>query len=154
MDVYHIRAAMPADLEIMLRHRQRMFEDMGRTDVEGLAAMRASAAGLLRRRLADGTYLGWLVETADGRVVAGGGIILLDVLPGPTYPDPRRGWVVNMYTEPEHRRRGLARQLLVTMITWSRARGMPRLFLHASPDGRPLYEQLGFVPTSEMSLTL
>jgi len=55
-----------------------------------------------------------------------------------------------MYTEPEHRRRGLARRLMEAMIGWCREEGYASLFLHASDEGRALYAALGFSPTNEM----
>jgi GNAT superfamily N-acetyltransferase len=45
---------------------------------------------------------------------------------------------------------GLARRLMTTVIDWSRLNGVDRLILHASTDGRPLYESLGFDQTTEM----
>ena len=131
-----------------------MFEDMGFTGPLALEAMLASAAPLLRRGLLDGTYRGWLVETAGAGIVAGGGVIILEFQSHPIDPVPRRAWVVNMFTEPEHRRRGLARQLMETMTGWCRAEGMRQLYLHASEDGRALYESLEFEPTNEMCLAL
>ena len=59
-----------------------------------------------------------------------------------------------MFTDAAHRRRGLARRLMETMLEWCRAEGMRFLYLHASDDGRPLYESLGFTPTNEMRLAL
>jgi len=87
-------------------------------------------------------------------VVAGGGVILLQFQPHPMDPRPQRAWVVNMFTEPEHRRRGLAGLLMDTIVTWCRAEGLRFLYLHASDEGRALYESLGFVPTNEMLLEL
>ena len=60
--------------------------------------------------------------------------------------------IVNVYTEPEWRRRGYARQLLETIVAWCRERGVNSVVLHASDDGRALYEKLGFFSTSEMRL--
>jgi len=116
--------------------------------------MVASSTPLLRRGLTDGTYRGWLVETAGDRVVAGGGVIILEFQSHPTDPRPQRAWVVNMFTEPADRRRELARQLMQTILEWCRAEGMRFLYLHASDTGRPLYESMGFVPTNEMHLAL
>jgi GNAT superfamily N-acetyltransferase len=170
MSPYDIRPATPEDLDIVLYHRRRMFEDMGHTDRTVLEAMLAASTPLLRRGLAEGSYRGWLVETsgaarapraaADGaapgapRVVAGGGIIVLDFQAHPIDPRPQRAWVVNMFTEPEHRRRGLARRLMDTMLAWCRAQEMRYLYLHASDEGRPLYESLGFELTNEMRRAL
>ena len=60
--------------------------------------------------------------------------------------------MVNVFVDPAWRRRGLARELMEAVIAWGRSEGLARLVLHASADGRPLYEELGFEPTSEMRL--
>lgn len=59
-----------------------------------------------------------------------------------------------MYTDPDYRRRGLARQITHVMIFWCRAEGFASVSLHASKAGRPLYEAMGFQPTNEMRLKL
>jgi GNAT superfamily N-acetyltransferase len=150
---YQIRPAVPADLEVILHHRRRMFEDMGSTDSDGLDAMIKNSIPILKRGLSDGSYRAWLV-TAGEVVVAGGGIIFHESQPNPQDPKPQRAWVVNLFTEKEHRRQGLARLLMQTMLEWCRHRGMRFLYLHASDQGRPLYENLGFEANNEMRLTL
>jgi len=150
---YEIRRATPGDLEVILYHRRRMFEDMGFTNPDDLRAMFETSTPLLTRGLLNGTYRGWLVE-ASGAVVAGGGLIFLDFQSHPNDPRPQRAWVVNMFTELTHRRQGLAQRLMETMLDWCRAEGMRFLYLHASDEGRPLYQRLGFVPTNEMRLAL
>jgi GNAT superfamily N-acetyltransferase len=62
--------------------------------------------------------------------------------------------IVNVYTEPAHRRRGLARRLMVAMLDWLREQGYGTVSLHASDYGRPLYESLGFAATNEMRMQL
>ena len=154
MDTYHIRPATPQDLEVVLTHRRRMFEDMGFTERQGLDIMIAVSTPLIRRGLMDGTYRGWLVETTGDVIVAGGGVIMLQFQPHPLDARPQRAWVVNMFTDPEHRRRGLARRVVQTIVEWCRKEGMRFLYLHASDDGRPLYESMGFKSTNEMRLAL
>jgi GNAT superfamily N-acetyltransferase len=148
-----IRCATPSDLDVILRHRERMFLDMGYADDDRLATARSLSAGFFAQGLADGSYRGWLVERAD-QIVAGGGIVLLRHHASPRDPFERRPVVVNMFTEPEHRRRGLARRLMAVMIEWSRSEGFSSLHVHTSRAGRALYESLGFAPTNEMRLPL
>jgi len=131
-----------------------MFEEMGHRDPAALDAMLATSEPMLRRGLGDGTYRGWLVEAPSGEVVAGGGLISLEYHSHPADPEPRRSWVVNMFTEPDHRRRGLARLVMETILAWCHECGMRTVYVHASADGRALYEALGFEPTSEMRLRL
>ena len=40
------------------------------------------------------------------------------------------------------------------IIDWSREQRVARVVLHASKDGRPLYESLGFEPSNEMRIKL
>jgi len=108
----------------------------------------------VRRALAEGAYRGWLACTADGQIVAGGGLILHQWLARPHDYDPRRAYVLNVYTEPAYRRRGLARRIVTTIVEWCRQQGIARVFLHASRHGQPLYEAMGFEPTNEMRLKL
>jgi len=98
--------------------------------------------------------LGWLATTADGSVAAGAGLWLMDWPPHVIGTGLRRGNIINVYTEPAHRRRGLARQLLNAALDWCRTNGVDVIILHASKEGRHLYESVGFEPTNEMRLLL
>ena len=55
-------------------------------------------------------------------------------------------------TQPEFRNRGIARQIMLTILAWVKERGLRSVNLHASDEGRPLYERLGFEATNEMRL--
>ena len=61
--------------------------------------------------------------------------------------------VLNVYVEPEWRKRGIADALMRALLQELAARGIRRVVLHASDDGRRLYERLGFVVTNEMRLS-
>jgi GNAT superfamily N-acetyltransferase len=107
----------------------------------------------LEQAIPTGSFRGWLASV-EGRIVAGGAV-LLSPWPSHTYDgECRRATILNVYTYPEFRRRGIARQLMGTMIDWCRDQGLAVVYLHASPDGRPLYEALGFEPTAEMRFKL
>ena len=149
-----IRRATVADLDHVVRHRQLMFAEMNEHTADELDAIIPVSRSYFEEALADGGYCGWLAETESGRVIAGGGVVIVRWPGYPRSSRPRRAWILNMYTEPEYRRRGIARQLMTTMLDWCRAEGFPAVSLHASSEGRPLYEQLGFRATNEMRLKL
>src|SRR5690242_6161152 len=151
---FHIREASLDDLSHLVHHRRAMFEDMGYRDPGVLHQVDQSSREYFAEALHLGTYKAWLAETSEARVVAGGGIV---IAAWPGYPGEtlaKRAWILNMYTEPEARRLGIAKQLLQTMLDWCRREGFRAVSLHASPAGRPLYESLGFQPTNEMRLSL
>jgi GNAT superfamily N-acetyltransferase len=149
-----IRTAGVEDLNHIVHHRLAMFEEMGHRDAAELAGVEAASREYFGEALRTGTYRGWLAEEADGTVVGGGGIVIAK---WPGFPGEKRAdrpWILNMYTEPQARRRGVARQLVEVMIEWCRKEGFRTVSLHASNAGRPLYETLGFQPTNEMRLKL
>jgi GNAT superfamily N-acetyltransferase len=131
-----------------------MFRDMGELPPGDVPVFTAAAAEHLRRALADGVYRGWLIESR-GEVVAGAGVLVSAALPRPECPDGGEdAYVLNVYTEPSHRRRGLARMSMDAVLAWCRTRRIARVSLHASDDGRALYTSLGFGGTNEMRLVL
>ena len=149
-----IRVGTPDDLDIIMHHRRSMYLDMGYRDESALTTMLASSRVFFAKRLANGTYRAWLVESAAKEVVAGGGLFIYDYHPSVSDPRPKRPLIANMYTEPPYRRKGIARKLMETMIDWCREEGFGSVVLHASVEGRPLYESLGFKQTNEMRLML
>ena len=147
-----IREATLDDLASLLHHRRAMFASMGHAD-EHLQHTLVAARSYFARALADGSCRAW-VAVDEGRVI-GGTLIVFAHWPGvPGCSDPRRPWILNVYVEPEFRRRGIARALMLTAIEHCRRQGLPFVSLHASDEGRALYESLGFVPTNEMKLKL
>ncbi|HLK33520.1 MAG TPA: GNAT family N-acetyltransferase [Terriglobales bacterium] len=154
MDEITLRPATPADLAVVLHHRRAMFEDMGYKDAAVLDAMERSCRPYFAQGLAEGWYRAWFAQNSAGEVVAGGGILILSWPSHPRDSQTRRPMIVNIYTEPAYRRRGLARRLMTAMLDWARQEGFGTVSLHASDFGRPLYESLGFKPTNEMRLQL
>jgi GNAT superfamily N-acetyltransferase len=159
-ELFQVRLATLADADIIGWHRARMFADMGDVPPHLFDKFCAMSRDRLREQLASGEYIGWLASPADslGKIIGGVGIHLRRVLPHPlTNPngearlaEGRHAIILNVFTEPEWRRRGIAALLLQHIIDWSRKERLDRLVLHASDDGRPLYQRLGFVLTNEM----
>ncbi len=149
-----IRTATPEDCAVILHHRRRMFEDMEEGSADDLDRMVEATAPWLDRALAEGSYRGWLAENPGGKVVAGGGVLVSSWPAGPRDHYARRALIINVYTEPEFRRQGLARRLMLLMIQWLKDQAFSSVSLHASAAGRPLYDTLGFQSTNEMRLRL
>lgn len=148
-----LRALDAQDLERICAQREAMFLEAN-WDAAKVAAMRAPFAQWLAERLADGRYFGCMAERG-GEVVAGIGLMLLDWPPHPAHPDvPARGYVLNVYVDPAHRRQGLAQQLMAEAEREFARRGVTFAILHATAMGKPLYAGLGWNATSEMSKAL
>jgi ribosomal protein S18 acetylase RimI-like enzyme len=150
------RLATPADLHVLMRHRVQMFADMGFASSDGFAALTQASRAWFAAALADGRYVGWLIAPADAprAIAAGSGMLLHDWPPGIRDNGTTRAYILNVYTEPEHRGHGLATIATRAAIDEARRRGIRVVTLHASDEGRRIYERLGFEETNEMRLLL
>ena len=149
--MYDYRAARPGDLDLICHHRHEMFKASGRTD-EMVAPMTRAFRPWLDGKLKAGDYFGWIALDASAPI-AGLGMMVLDWPPHPSHPlQDRRGYILNMYVEPGHRGRGVAKALMALAMKEGRHRGLNYMVLHATAMGRPLYESLGWQQTSEMAI--
>ncbi len=154
MNGISIRPATVDDIPTLLHHRRSMWWDMGRRDEAILAMLEPAAQEYFSAAVPDGSYRGFLAVNQEGKVIGGAGIVI-SPWPGQFHqPQPKRAMILNMYVERDYRRRGIGRALMETMIAWCRKNQFSAVGLHASEEGRPLYEKMGFRPTNEMRLDL
>ena len=149
---YRVRLARPDEAALIARHRALMFRDMGEVDDPGASAIENASIDHVAALMEAREYFGFLAEAGDA-IAGGGGVWLRPLLPRPGRPHGSfEAYVLNVYTEPEHRRQGVARAILGAILDWCGQRKVARIVLHASEEGRPLYEDLGFEISNEMRL--
>ncbi len=154
-----IRPATLDDVGLLARHRAEMFREIGPLDAAVYASLIQGASRYFTRALPSGEYVAWVATPVPdpGTIVAGAGVQLREMLPRPhplgtSLLAGQQALVVNVYTELEWRRQGVAELLMQHILDWCRDRRIASTVLHASDQGRALYEKLGFVPTNEMRL--
>ncbi len=153
-DTFTFRTATLADIPTIIAHRRAMFEEMGYRNRAELDLMNANVEDWYREKMERNEYIEWFALDDAGKIVAGAGLWVMDSPPHPTDPSTRRGNILNVYTHPDYRRRELAKRLTLTILDWCREHGIRTVILHASDEGRTLYESLGFRPTNEMRIQL
>ena len=110
-NTYRIREAKLGDVATIAAHRERMFVEHSHVHAGNLAGMIAAFSAWLQRKLRDGRYVGWFAEF-ENRIVAGIGVFLVEWPPHPAHFGPLRGYVMNAFTEPVHRGRGIDEYLM------------------------------------------
>lgn len=159
--LFTVREATGDDIPTLAHHRAAMFHDMGSLAAHQMQPLERGTASYFRDALPRGEYLAWVAEQAQGLplILGGAGVQLRPILPRPRpgSDDLEHGpeaIVLNVYVEPAWRRRGIAEALMRALLDDLASRGIRRIVLHASDDGRRLYEKLGFVVTNEMRLSV
>lgn len=139
---------------MLARHRAEMFRDMGDLSDELYPGLVDATCAWVERAIPSGEYVAWVASPAGSdEIVAGAGVHLRGIIPralgGKIFAGPQ-ALVVNVFTERPWRRRGLAERLVREILSWAEESGIPNVVLHASREGRSLYERLGFEQTNEM----
>src|SRR4051794_27693209 len=109
MAEYTLREATVADAPTIAEHRRLMFEAMGTIEPGEEPGLVPAMTAYAERELPRGKFRAWIVE-ADGAPVAGGALLVHDrPVPFPGFlADEPYVTIFNVWTDPAHRRRGLA----------------------------------------------
>ena len=129
------------ELDVFIRMRIRQLREEGaREEVDLVPALKDYYV----RHMADGTFVSWLAVDGD-RIIGTSGMSFVEKPPYFGCPNGRIGLLSSMYTDPEYRRRGIARELLSRVIDEAGTYGCGTVQITASDMGVLLYTDFGFV---------
>jgi len=107
------------------------------------------------RTLLDQSVITWIAEY-EQQIVSTGTLVLWHA--PPTYTGlgnkGMRGYILNMYTEKEFRKKGIASILLDKLIKEAKALNLEYVHLHSTEDGIGIYRKLGFENTKFPELNM
>jgi len=150
-----VRAATPADAAGLAAERRVLFDELGQSAAPGQsAAFAEQSAAAFHDGLTEGWCLAWLA-LAGAETIGSVALLIFPRLPSPASLARREGYLLNVYTHPSWRGRGVATTLVATAVAKARALGLARVRLHATAQGRRVYAAAGFeVRDNEMELTI
>ncbi len=126
----------------VLRAANKLSDDVDMSDVE------RESYEYYKRALISGEHVTYLVYDED-TFVGAGGISFYQVMPTYHNPSGRKAYIMNMYTAPEYRRKGIAYHTLDLLVNAAKEHGISQISLEATKAGRPLYEKYGFVKMND-----
>ncbi|MFW9848122.1 MAG: GNAT family N-acetyltransferase [Candidatus Thorarchaeota archaeon] len=130
-----------ADTEWIIHHRIHMLRDMGvREEI-----IQEAAELFLPFLEKDWTlYFRYFLVKDRKNVIGGCGLSIRQLVPTRYSPSGKNAYIWNMYVEPDHRRKGIARALLRFVLDLCRKEMIGIIELHASEAGEALYTSEGF----------
>ena len=97
-----------------------------------------------KRHMADGTFVSWMAMDGE-KIVGTSGMSFVEKPPYFGCPSGKMGLLSSMFTDPEYRRRGIAKELLSRVVDEAKAYGCGTVQITASDMGVLLYTDFGFV---------
>lgn len=122
----------------VLRAANQLEESVDMSQVE------AESYEYYKTALSDKTHIAILVYDND-RCVGTGGVSFFKVMPTYHNPSGKKAYIMNMYTIPEYRRKGIALQTLDLLVQKAKEMGVAHISLEATDMGKHVYEKYGFV---------
>ncbi len=149
------RKATVTDLDLLVTTRIEVLRAAnGLTNDTDMSEIERQSRAYYEKAIPDGSHTAVLVFDHD-RFIGAGGISYYRVMPTYHNPTGRKGYIMNMYTRPAYRRKGIASRTLDLLLQDAREKGIVSVALEATAAGRPLYEKHGFADMKdEMALTL
>lgn len=152
---YQIRRATTVDIPKLAELRLEFLRETAAFfGHEVSPALEKATREYIQASVPSGDFLAWLAE-AEEQVIGTSGLVFFKRPPTPGSLAGLDAYILNMYTLPSWRGRGVATALLTETLEYVRTTPAKRALLRATDAGRPLYEKFGFAADDEfMSLTL
>ncbi len=129
------------DLDEFIRLRINQLREEGATEDLDL---KPALIDYYDRHLSDGTFVSYLAVDG-GKIVGTSGMSFVEKPPYFSCPSGRIGLLSSMFTDPDYRRMGIAKELLSRVVEEARAYGCGCVQITASDMGVLLYTDFGFV---------
>ena len=137
------------DIEILTKSRIEVLKAANQlADDVDMSEVEAQSYDYYKKALSDGTHTAYLVFDGD-RFIGAGGISYFRVMPTYHNVSGNKAYIMNMYTNPDYRRMGIAYKTLELLVADAREKGVKAISLEATNMGRPLYEKFGFVKMND-----
>lgn len=148
------RQATARDAEELVRLRGVLFDAMpgGAREDDWREPARLTFAA--RLAAPEPTMAAFVVDRPGGGLAACVVGTIEHRLPSPGNPSGVTGYVLNVATDPDERRRGHSRACMNALLDWFRARGVRKVELRTSSEAEPLYQDLGFKRTPDPAMRL
>ncbi|WP_462414944.1 GNAT family N-acetyltransferase [Eisenbergiella tayi] len=144
MNLTYRKAAFD-DIDILTKTRTQVLRAANELEEDAdMSAVEKETYDYYLTALKDGSHSAFLVFDR-GIFVGAGGISFYRVMPTFHNTTGKKAYIMNMYTHPDYRRRGIACHVLQLLTEEAKEKGVSHITLEATKAGRYLYEKFGFV---------
>jgi len=154
-DKINYRRANINDVEILVDYRVRFLNELyNHPEDDETEILRKALRQYFSEAIPSNNFIAWLAEY-NGRIIGTSGMVVWQ-MPARYggLESGRLGYILNLYTVPGARRKGICTRLLNELIKEAKSLGLKYLHLHASEEGINIYRKAGFVEPDQIELIL
>lgn len=149
------RRARNDDIPALIDYRVRFLNELNHhSEDDETRILRESLLEYFNKAIPSNDFIAWLAEY-EGKIIATSGMVVQQI---PAryggVESGKLGYLLNFYTIPRARRKGIGTLLLSKLIEEAKSLGLRYLYLHASKDGINIYRRAGFVEPEQPELAL
>jgi GNAT superfamily N-acetyltransferase len=150
------RKLKPEDINLLVKYRMLFLKELQNpTDNNDEVILEDTLINYFSRTLQDNTFIAWVAEK-NGEPLSFGGMVVQEIPGHFTFISGKQGYILNMYTLPEYRGKGISTKLLYKLLDEAKALELTKVYLHATEQGINIYKKVGFEvsswPVLEMKL--
>lgn len=135
-------AELETFIDMRITQLTEEYVDSGREVPKGVD-LKTALFDYYHRHMSDGTFVSWIALDGDS-IIGTSGMSFVEKPPYFTCPSGKLGLLSSMFTDPNYRRKGIAKELLNRVVEEARAYGCGAVHITASDMGVKLYTAYGF----------
>lgn len=137
------------DIELLVKSRIIVLREANHLDDSAdMSEVKAQSYDYYRKAIPNGECIVYLVFD-DDKFVGCGGVSFFRVMPTCHNPTGKKAYLMNIYTSPKYRRKGIAYKTLDLLIKATREKGINHITLETTSMGQPMYEKYGFTKMND-----
>ncbi|MBV6623365.1 MAG: GNAT family N-acetyltransferase [Rivularia sp. (in: Bacteria)] len=151
----NIRETTPKEDSVIAEHFYLMWLDIGVVENYIKSNHRSLTLEFIKQARQKLFYKGFAAEVDDIIIGSASCQLFNGLYPLILEEEYRKyGYIWGVYVAPSHRKKGIAKQLTNATIEHLKSINCTKAILNASPAGKPVYENLGFLPNNAIQLNL
>lgn len=132
------------EINILVEYRMQFLRELqGPGDPDQETSIKNALTEYFQSSLAEGSFIAWMAEL-DRKPIGFGGMVIQRIPAHFHLPNGMQGYILNMYTLHEHRRKGIGAEILHRLVNEGKEIGLTRIYLNSTKAGIEIYKRKGF----------
>ncbi len=137
--------ASKSDMDLLMKSRMEMLQIVNGLSSEYIFDKKMIDSSI--DYFANGNQTTVLARDKD--IIGCATICYIDMMPTFSHPTGKRAHLMNVYTNVNYRRKGIAIHMIDMLVVEAKEKGVTEISLDATELGRHLYKKYGFIESNE-----